>query len=344
MNCIHSIISISRDSYKINFVIEAFSAEPESVPDSPIEAVAGPHAASPNKPSSSKQKDPLQGKVQCVLDVLPHLEPEFVKKLLTRYEDTESAIAAVLEGNLPPDLDDTVQLESESPKHVVPSKVPEVTDMMSNIDLIENSTRIITKETKSKQIRSREEKKILNEKEHVRELQSRYIVYSYISDDEYEDEYDDSYDAVTESETKSTAKNLKSTGAQNYVMDDVDDDESSESETEPSRDASKDFCENPEAVRERWARNRQAKFGAKPAPAPKAKMFVSAHVPNIQALFQFRSCFCRFSDVVGKPKGQGQEKSVVVSRHKKEANKSSRANHNRRQGAAFKRNRGMIPS
>lgn len=269
-------------------MIEAFSAEPKSVPDSPIEAVVGPHAASPDKPSSSKQTDPLRAKVQCVLDVLPHLEPEFVKKLLTRYEDTESAIAAILEGNLPPDLDETVQLESDSPKRAASPQVPEVTDMMSNIDLIENSTRIITKETKTKQIRPREEKKILNEKEHVRELQSRYITYSYISDDEYEDEYDDSYDAVTESETKSTVKNLRSTGAQNYVMDDVDDEESSEEETEPSRDASKDFCENPEAVRERWARNRQAKFGAKPAPAPKAKTFVYAHVPNIQTvLLQF---------------------------------------------------------
>lgn len=54
--------------------------------------------------------------------------------------------------------------------------------------------------------------------------------------------------------------------------------------------------------------------------------------------------FFLFSNVVGKPKGQGQEKSTVASRHKKDVNKSSRANHNRRQGAAFKRNRGMIPS
>lgn len=51
-----------------------------------------------------------------------------------------------------------------------------------------------------------------------------------------------------------------------------------------------------------------------------------------------------YSDVVGKPKGQGQDSSTVQSRQKKEANKSSKANHSRRTGAAWKRNTGMIPS
>lgn len=49
-------------------------------------------------------------------------------------------------------------------------------------------------------------------------------------------------------------------------------------------------------------------------------------------------------DVVGKPKGQGQDKNVLNNRQKKNVNKSSRANHNRKTGAQFKRNRGMIPS
>lgn len=48
--------------------------------------------------------------------------------------------------------------------------------------------------------------------------------------------------------------------------------------------------------------------------------------------------------MVGKPKGQGQEASTQQSRHKKEVQKTSKANHNRRQGAAWKRNKGMIPS
>ncbi|VVC95631.1 unnamed protein product [Leptidea sinapis] len=49
-------------------------------------------------------------------------------------------------------------------------------------------------------------------------------------------------------------------------------------------------------------------------------------------------------DVVGKPKGHGQEKEVLHNRDKKEKHKSSRANHNRRQGAQWKRSQGMMPS
>lgn len=49
-------------------------------------------------------------------------------------------------------------------------------------------------------------------------------------------------------------------------------------------------------------------------------------------------------DVVGKPKGQGQEKNVQKNREKKNVNKSSRANHNRKSGSQWKRSRGMLPS
>ena len=51
-----------------------------------------------------------------------------------------------------------------------------------------------------------------------------------------------------------------------------------------------------------------------------------------------------FREVVGNAKGQGQDSNTQFNRHKKDVHKSSRANHNRRQGAAFKRHRGMIPS
>lgn len=54
--------------------------------------------------------------------------------------------------------------------------------------------------------------------------------------------------------------------------------------------------------------------------------------------------YYNYSNVVGNPKGEGQEKGTTNARKSKNTNKSSRANHNRRDGAAFKRNRGMIPS
>lgn len=52
----------------------------------------------------------------------------------------------------------------------------------------------------------------------------------------------------------------------------------------------------------------------------------------------------RSHDVVGKPKGQGQDKNVLHNREKKNVHKSSRANHSRKSGAQWKRNKGMIPS
>lgn len=52
----------------------------------------------------------------------------------------------------------------------------------------------------------------------------------------------------------------------------------------------------------------------------------------------------RPSNVVGKPKGQGQTMETFLDRRKKEANKSRVSNHNRRSMADRKRNKGMIPT
>nr|CAH7757612.1 unnamed protein product [Callosobruchus chinensis] len=78
------------------------------------------------------------------------------------------------------------------------------------------------------------------------------------------------------------------------------------------------FCEDPAVLRER----REQRFRSKHPPKnPQQK-----------------------PSVVGKPKGQGQDKNTQKARDKKETNKSSRANHNRKSGASWKRSRGMIPS
>lgn len=67
-------------------------------------------------------------------------------------------------------------------------------------------------------------------------------------------------------------------------------------------------------------------------------------------MLEIEFCFidfvdCRKSkDVIGNPKGQGQEKDVLISREKKNKNKSSVGNHNRRAGAQWKRSRGMFPA
>lgn len=261
--------------FKVNFIVEAYTAENAAFLKTMIEqstpAENSVMAASAN---SSKPIDPIEKEVQNVLDVLPHLDASFVRKLLTRYENTELAIAAVLEGNLPPDLENSIEIEAN------PSTEDDIRKTLDQISLDGGATRVITKNSKMQTIRMRTEKRILDDKRHVRELQNRYTEYGYVTDDDYNDEYDDSYDALTESETKSVQKMLRNTGALNNVMDDIDDSDDEDEEdddTEQSleasngtNNASKNFCENPEVIRERWARNREAKFRGGPSTASNA--------------------------------------------------------------------------
>lgn len=267
------------DMFKVNFILEAYTAENEEFLKTFVEqAEANQVAATASKSvvlavdsqgNSSKPLDPMEREIQKVLDVLPHLESDFVRRLLPRYENTELAIAAVLEGNLPPDLDNTVEPLNETNQSS--NAVETITNLMNQIDCgIDETTKITSKAAKMQPIRQRAEKQILNDKSHLKDLRARYQEYDYISDgDEYDDEYDDSYDAMTESETKSVARIMKMTGAINDIVDEIDDSDESDSNEQngtQARDTSRDFCENPEAVRERWARNRQAKFGNRSQP------------------------------------------------------------------------------
>lgn len=258
--------------FKVNFIVEAYTAEsPEFLQTMieqsvPAESAMGTSVSAAN---SSKPLDPIEKEVQNVLDVLPHLDATFVRKLLTRYENTESAIAAVLEGNLPPDLENNTEDEAIPANPIAEEDLAQLVDRVALYDA-GDATRVITKQSRTQNVRPRVEKRILDDKRHVRELQNRYTEYGYITDDDYNDEYDDSYDALAESETKSVQKILRNTGALNNVMDnldDSDDDEDTDAEegtndqmSGAGRNSSKDFCENPELIRERWARNRQAKF------------------------------------------------------------------------------------
>lgn len=250
--------------FKVKFLVEAYTVENAEISKTLIQSTPANSSVVAAAANSSKPIDLIEKEVQNVLDVLPHLDASFVRKLLTRYENTELAIAAVLEGNLPPDL-----LDLENTIEANATVEEDITKMVDQVSLYDadETTRVITKSSKMQNIRPRAEKRILDDKRHVRELQNRYTEYGYVTDDDYNDEYDDSYDALTESETKSVQKILRNTGALNNVMDDIDDDEDEDDNDQQlessgeSRNTSKDFCENPEVIRERWARNRQAKFG-----------------------------------------------------------------------------------
>lgn len=297
-----------------------------------------------SKPSSSKDilessKNPnkirnVDGEIEHVLEILPHLGTGFIRKLLQRYENHEEAIAAVLEGNLPPDLMEADQNEVYIPPEeskVLLDTVPEIKSNRNNIfdgdkyDIMTNDNpNCIIKRSKGLPGDPRSLSQMLDDKSHVNTVRHRYEEYSLISeeidenDPEYNDEYDDSYEALLEGEIKT-----KKTEAMKQIIADIEEEESeSEVEEEKPVENKMNFCENPEVIRARYEAARAAKMankkGYRPPPVPK--------------------------DVVGKAKGQGQEKDVLFNRHKKDVNKSSRANHNRKTGSSWKRSRGMIPS
>lgn len=258
----------------------------------------------------------LDSKIRQILDVFPDYGDGFVRKILARYDfNAENVIAAILEGNLPPDL-----ANPDTSEPFIPPEEAEFFEEtgMQRLNIYDGDEFDVLSKSDMKGIYKKgvgEPKKwdaLLNDKTYIQENKSKYSELGYVEEEnEYDDEYDDSYDALAESE----AKTVRYKPAANVVMDE-ESDESEEIEEEtsnvPVRDKRNDFCENPEVIRERYEQNRLRKFGNKTR------------------------------DVTGKPKGQGQDAETTRNRQKKGVNKSIAGNHNRKKGADFKRSKGMF--
>lgn len=264
-----------RDLFKVDFIVQAYTSENKSVQ----EFFANGASSSARGSSSSSggggggsgdpyADDDTEGacavvpsdedqQIQSVQDVLPHLQRDFVEKLLTRYESVELAIAAVLEGNLPPDL------VAESEK-VVEQRQPQPSPPPSNKTSIleEFSHRgrpaVLVKSGKGFPGAPKTMKALLDDKNHVQSLRTRYEEYGLVPEGDYDDEYDDSYDAMAETETK-----IKKAVAYGVESESEEEDEEAEAASSAAsgdqsqqRDKKRDFCENPELIRERWAQNR----------------------------------------------------------------------------------------
>lgn len=267
-------------------------------------------------------------KIRQILDVFPDYGDGFIRKVLVRYEmNPELVIAAILEGNLPPDL----ATADTSEPYIPPEEAQffEETGIKrlniydgDKFDVLTNNTNDMKGIYKKGVGEPKKWDALLNDKTHIQENKAKYSELGYVEEIEYDDEYDDSYDALAESEAKKTVRYKP---ASNFVMDEESD--SSDSEEVPadapkatnSRDKQRmDFCENPEVQRERYEQYRQTKFGSRNPAVQKSR------------------------DVTGKPKGQGQDDATTKNRHKKGVNKSVSGNHNRKRGADFKRSKGMF--
>ncbi|XP_062538789.1 activating signal cointegrator 1 complex subunit 2 [Armigeres subalbatus] len=292
----------------------------------------------PSGTSAQKELTPeqqIETNVQKVLDILPDLGDGYVRKILTRYDDVEQAIAAVLEGNLPPDLAEADPTEPYIPPDKLDNFYVETgIDRLNIYDgdefdvLVHDQIKGVMKKGKGMPGQPKNLKEMLDDKSHVQEMKERYQEYSNVCD-EYDDEYDDSYDAMADSESKTIRLSAQMRNALVDELDDEEDEEEDDAEdqagTAPGGGKKPlDFCVNPEELRQRAEERRRSKYQARGGGGPPGGG--------------------QNRDVVGKAKGQGQEKEVLANRKHKNENKSSRANHNRKQGATFKRNKGMIPS
>ncbi|XP_044758371.1 activating signal cointegrator 1 complex subunit 2 [Coccinella septempunctata] len=154
------------------------------------------------------------------------------------------------------------------------------------------------------------------EKEKMKTLVMDGIKYNNRYDNT-DDEYDDrdsllEPDFVVEHEVEKYEKRNEEELVSDTSYSDNEFDEEGKPVDKGDKTGFKAFCEDPAVVRARYEAKMRIRRGK--------------------------------TDVVGKPKGQGQEKKVVNARQKKNVQKSTRANHNRKGGASFKRNKGMIPS
>ncbi|CAH4030227.1 unnamed protein product [Pieris brassicae] len=276
-----------------------------------------------------------QSLISEVKDILPHLGDGFVLKCLEYYEfQVDRVVNSVLEDTLAEPLrklDKDLPIIPEDPvdRKFLETGVERLNvfdgdqfDIMTRDDVDLSKIHIGKRKSKYKDL-----KDMLNDKTDVKTRVDIYSKYNLVCDEEalYSDEYDDTYDSDGIAPTKDMADDPRrpfvTPRALLNTKKDVEESDESESEDEkPSQEKSdrRDFCVNPEEMRARREAN-NARGRRKPAPA-------------------------RNIDVAGAPKGQGQTKDVLNNRDRKEKHKSSRANHNRRQGAQWKRSQGMMPS
>uniref|UniRef100_A0A669F114 Activating signal cointegrator 1 complex subunit 2 n=1 Tax=Oreochromis niloticus TaxID=8128 RepID=A0A669F114_ORENI len=256
----------------------------------------------------------LESLLSCIRDLLPDLGEGFLLECLKEYNyNSELVINDILEDRLAPSL---AKLDRTMPRPVK-EELPAVLNNRSNVfdgdefDVFRREqvdmSRIWKGRRKGENVRE-----MLNDKRHVAEQKARYHAYETVVDE-----------VIVEPGESATA----------YELDDYDDeyDDTYDMNQVGANDLDGDslltrrylwdqFVQDPAVLRERAEARRAA----------------------MQQRKGFRPE--RSSNVVGRPKGQGQTTETLLDRRKKETNKSRGANHNRRSMADRKRNKGMIPS
>ncbi|XP_067911209.1 activating signal cointegrator 1 complex subunit 2 isoform X2 [Heterodontus francisci] len=284
----------------------------------------------------------LESLISQVKDILPHLGEGFILECLEEYNyDAEKVINNILEDKILPSLgklDRTLQRQVKKDQESILSTRRNVYDH-DEFDVYSKNSVDMSKIWKGKK-KGKEGVTLLDDKTHIAQQKERYNAYSIVVEKvpvedgvqfyagDYDDEYDDTYDGNqvgandvdSDDELISRRPFTVPRILRQKEEDEEDDDDESEEETPKEEGPKRDlFVQDPALLRER-AEARRATFSAR------------------------RGFKHDNSAALGNAKGQGQSKETLMERRRKEANKSLRANHNRRSFADRKRNKGMIPS
>lgn len=284
----------------------------------------------------------LESLITEVKDIFPHLGDGFVQKCLEFYNyESAEVINSLLENSLPDHLvamdKDLPFIPPEEEDGAKGTDIPERVNVFDNDEFdIMTKDHIDTSRIHKGKRRGKHKNltDMLDDKSHVHQLRDMYSKLGLVETEEtleYDDEYDDTYDdpevSIQETETETerrpfvTPRVLQPKAAPELEEDDAEEDGNMANGNDEREHPRFDyFVPNPEEIRAK-AEERRMNFRSR----------------TFRGTGQSR-------DVVGKPKGQGQERDVVHNRDYKQVHKSTRGNHNRRIMAAKKRQQGMMPS
>ncbi|KAK0081891.1 hypothetical protein PV325_011418 [Microctonus aethiopoides] len=308
-----------------------------------VAATAGPSNAVSESPNI-KTGDELLNLIQNVKDIMCDLGEGYIEKCLIHYNyDTAAVINAILEGSLPVELSKLDRtLPYIPPDPMAASAAVDAVLGVERLNIYDgdefdvmtrdkiDTSRVHRGKRKDKYKNLNE---MLNDKSFKQDMAGAYVKYGLV-EDEYDDEYDDTYeshdvglhgvDDSLEMDAKlfTTPRVLRMNEKVEETVDDDDDDEEKELNGRQQNDRN-NFVQDPAVLRARAEQRRLSKRGGGGGSGTNNR---GGHV-----------------DVVGRPKGQGNDKNVLINRERKNVNKSTRANHNRRAGSEWKRRQGMVP-
>ncbi|XP_004400116.1 PREDICTED: activating signal cointegrator 1 complex subunit 2 isoform X1 [Odobenus rosmarus divergens] len=316
---------------------------PSSHPENSEEEECMGAAAALGPPVCGVELDSLISQVK---DLLPDLGEGFILACLEHYAyNPEQVINNILEERLAPALS---QLDRSLDRQMKPDPTPLLTSRHNifqndEFDVFSRDSVDLSRVHKGRR-KEEDTRSLLNDKREVGAQRLRYERYSMVVEevplqpgeglsyrgDDYEDEYDDTYDgnqvgandADSDDELISrrpfTTPQVLRTKVPGEGREEDEEEEEDEAEEEPPKP--NHFVQDPAVLREKAEARRMA--------------------------FLTRKGYRHDSStaVAGSPRGHGQSRETAQERRKKEANKATRANHNRRTMADRKRSKGMIPS